>query len=381
MRLQSIDIQGLFGLYDHHIPLNLEERVTILYGPNGVGKTRVLDMLDVLFSPERREDLPELEQLELRFEDSSTLVLQPSPTQPFGMFKARSKGAASAHVNQGDEVGYFGVAGSGPEHIRPHWWLGATGGLQSVFIPTQRISRNPVHSSPDLIAKRLQHQLTSHEQRYSALAQDLDASYPRRLLQPSTEPLPSREELQARLDALHETQRRLKELGLLDQLPVEIEDLSGVDAGRLAALAIHMEDTTRKLAVFAELIPRLERLRDTLGRRFLHKRLEFSREEGLRFISARGEEIPLNVLSSGEQHELILLYTLLFDVGPGTLVLLDEPELSLHLSWQREFMQDLVEIAQLNGFDAIVATHSAQIVGSYRHLLVELKGELSTRAA
>lgn len=43
LRIESISVEGLFGLYDHTIPLNLEDRVTIIHGPNGVGKTKILE--------------------------------------------------------------------------------------------------------------------------------------------------------------------------------------------------------------------------------------------------------------------------------------------------------------------------------------------------
>jgi len=44
--------------------------------------------------------------------------------------------------------------------------------------------------------------------------------------------------------------------------------------------------------------------------------------------------LKLTDLSSGEQQEVVMLYELLFCVQPGTLVLIDEPELSLHVVWQ-----------------------------------------------
>jgi predicted ATP-binding protein involved in virulence len=41
MRIRKLSIEGLFGMFNHVIPLHTDERVTIIHGPNGVGKTTV----------------------------------------------------------------------------------------------------------------------------------------------------------------------------------------------------------------------------------------------------------------------------------------------------------------------------------------------------
>ena len=45
MRLSRIEVSKLFGVFDHVIPLNLSDRITIIHGPNGYGKTAVLLMV------------------------------------------------------------------------------------------------------------------------------------------------------------------------------------------------------------------------------------------------------------------------------------------------------------------------------------------------
>src|SRR5690349_23978347 len=76
-----------------------------------------------------------------------------------------------------------------------------------------------------------------------------------------------------------------------------------------------------------------------------------------------GRPIDVESLSSGEQHELVLLFDLIFRVEKNTLVLIDEPELSLHPDWQMRFVEDLIAIAKNSEFDAVLATHSPYIIG------------------
>ncbi|NJO17137.1 MAG: ATP-binding protein [Thioploca sp.] len=50
LRIKRIEVKKLFNLHDHIINLNLDDNITILHGPNGVGKTVILFMINALFS-------------------------------------------------------------------------------------------------------------------------------------------------------------------------------------------------------------------------------------------------------------------------------------------------------------------------------------------
>jgi predicted ATP-binding protein involved in virulence len=63
----------------------------------------------------------------------------------------------------------------------------------------------------------------------------------------------------------------------------------------------------------------------------------------------------------------------LFKVKPGTLVLIDEPELSLHVVWQTQFLDDLLKIIELQKINVIIATHSPQIINNRWDLTVDLE--------
>src|ERR1700688_2672625 len=48
MRIAEIQVTNLFGTFNHKIPLTNAERVTIIHGPNGFGKTVMLKMIAAL---------------------------------------------------------------------------------------------------------------------------------------------------------------------------------------------------------------------------------------------------------------------------------------------------------------------------------------------
>jgi len=158
-------------------------------------------------------------------------------------------------------------------------------------------------------------------------------------------------------------------LGLEPPLPTK-----RFDETTQRVLAVYIRDTKEKLAVFDDLLARIELIKSIVDSRFLHKALFVDREAGFVLKARDGGPVELSDLSSGEQHELVLLYELLFRAPPGTLILIDEPELSLHIAWQQQFLRDLLKITRLAGLQALIATHSPQIIHDRWDLTVELVG-------
>src|SRR5436189_4252725 len=77
MRIKSITVNGLFGLFNHRVDLHLDDRATIIHGPNGFGKTTILRLVASIFSA----DLNLLLRIPFRtfsvsFEDDSIINLE-----------------------------------------------------------------------------------------------------------------------------------------------------------------------------------------------------------------------------------------------------------------------------------------------------------------
>ena len=54
------------------------------------------------------------------------------------------------------------------------------------------------------------------------------------------------------------------------------------------------------------------------------------------------------------------------------MLLIDEPEISLHIEWQMTFIDELKEIVRLNNLQAVVATHSESILDANWDIQVDL---------
>lgn len=98
----------------------------------------------------------------------------------------------------------------------------------------------------------------------------------------------------------------------------------------------------------------------------------------LRFFQY-GESIPPYLLSSGEKQILVILLTALCEDMLPYVILMDEPEVSLHFDWQKRLI-DLV--SQLNpNAQIILTTHSpAVIMDGWEDTVTEV-GEITVKTA
>jgi predicted ATP-binding protein involved in virulence len=213
----------------------------------------------------------------------------------------------------------------------------------------------------------------------AALSQSLDRTFPARLVQHGLNKRIADEDIQKRLAALEEKRSRLKATGLLEKdEDMNFQIGTTLDDHTKGVLAVYAEDVEKKLSVFDDIVGRLDLLKTFISGRFLYKRMAISKDNGFVFTTLNGTPLTPADLSSGEQHELVLLYELLFRVRPGSLILIDEPEISLHIAWQEVFLRDLLSITSLSHFDVLIATHSPQIIHDRLDLTVRLKGPDNT---
>jgi predicted ATP-binding protein involved in virulence len=275
------------------------------------------------------------------------------------------------------------------EKSLPPWYLRKLDALNIHLIETQRLLRfasdssirsernNQTFTSTVLaLADELKQQIQAKIAQSAELATKLDQSFPMRLAQLDTDhQVESDQVIEERLASLKEKRNFLRRLGLY-QGDQEDKLLQGGNAGFMKpVMQVYAEDNHQKLAVFDELAQKIDLFQRIINARFLYKEIKVDKVFGFSFFSTLNDkEIPLSALSSGEQHELVLFYQLLFDIQPHSLILINEPEISLHVSWQNHFIDDLKAVIKLNPIDILIATHSPSIVGSHWDLTVQLKG-------
>ncbi|GLR77282.1 AAA family ATPase [Aliivibrio sifiae] len=94
--------------------------------------------------------------------------------------------------------------------------------------------------------------------------------------------------------------------------------------------------------------------------------------KGRLVVKFSGEERNLSVLSSGERQIIIMLAHLVLNkrLRKDGVFIVDEPELSLHISWQDMFVEAIQEASP--SLQIILATHSPSIIGGRNYMYVPL---------
>jgi hypothetical protein len=252
---------------------------------------------------------------------------------------------------------------------------------QRLFTEPPRDAADPRRRSPEVQTRMTVEQysedmVSNIQQRLrdsGSLAASLDREFPQRMLETHLPTDATEENIRRLYGEQADYRNRLMESGLIDPETQVFLPSGHIGEMERKVLWIYLNDVQKKLQLFDFLLARVELLRDIINKRFQYKELTVKKEKGFLFLSNHDKsEVPLTALSSGEQHELVLTYDLLFKARKNSLVFIDEPELSLHVSWQRKFLEDIGRISELADLDFVIATHSPSIIHNRRDLMVGL---------
>lgn len=93
------------------------------------------------------------------------------------------------------------------------------------------------------------------------------------------------------------------------------------------------------------------------------KEMRFTATAGIALVGRREEILDPDALSSGEKHLLLLISNAILATFTNAFVIVDEPEISLGLKWQRSLLQELRRCTAGTGVKFLIASHSVQVMG------------------
>lgn len=415
-RMMQFKVEKLFGRFNYDLQLN-KEGLTILTGPNGFGKSTILKCIEALSKGvlgvsyyftidfEKIEVILENYKITIQKEKDKIVIngIKFSKKQFENVVERLDRRLYMRRIDKdtwidrrnGNYISandYFKEIYSDDEEIL--YELNENGSSELVkemkkigmyigkiyFIREQRLITekynprteqkmvNVINELPD----KFRELVSRISNDYSRVANKLDSTYPNRLF--SNEEKIDEEEYRQKMFIMNQKFEKLNKYDLSNMQKSEGVVFKEEHA---KALKIYFDDFDEKYKVYEDLIIKLDMYTDIINSRLKFKNIKISRNDGIKIVDSEneGKTIPLNSLSSGEKQEIVLFYELIFESGNNELLLIDEPEISLHIAWQKMFMDDLLRIVKYKGINSIVATHSPQIINNHWERQIDL-GEI-----
>lgn len=416
MRISRIIVNKLYSAYSYDISIPLDEGSFIITGPNGYGKSTVLRMIqrladgDLLFFY-----LLDFETIVFHYDNNHKMlitkeqVVNEESIEEDANIEYRTKTVFQYQDNVGALVSKYWIDQDYLEEEYKNYRLKRTPkpyGDDPVRRRVRSINdryEDMVRNNPE-IYERLAERIG--QQQFFMILRQIDCKYipAERLYKPENDSLTSiegiiesfhfvyKKEYRHYLEESQQLDRQMidnllneevweyseeeytKRANVLKRRVGDLEEI-GFDTGidikpynkkQSRILSEYLNTVEKKVEACSDFCKKTIAFRKCLERKqFPHKTTRISKTTGIEFLSVdTGVRIPPTKLSSGEQNEIFMLYRLIFTVKDKSILLIDEPENSLHVEWQYEFVDDIEEIARAKDVQVIIATHAPAIVNN-----------------
>lgn len=411
--ISKIHVEKLFGQFDHHLEFQSQSKnapnLMILYGENGTGKTTLLWMLYHLLNKENgrghRSYLvkQQFRSFSVEFNEGTKLSAERDKGDigSFTLSVAKKGRQIASFRYEMDREGDVPNLKSNDKHTVFSTFLP---NFQFGFLPHDRMrtleaegstktttkDSDPDKSSLSFSVSRALAVAREHAIKSSNEGQfTVNAIYTSLLERIATAPrsrsssvAAKRKSLLERIHSQSILMKEFSEFGLIPffkgkDLEAAIEKLPGP---RLVIAEQVLEPWLRgneaRLEALNPLRIAFKTFVDTLNSLYLYKKVSIHLQSGLEIVAQNDHRLAPDVLSSGEKQLLILFCEVIAALKPDTILFIDEPELSLNVTWQEGLINALLQCASGSNVQFVIATHSIELLTRHRDNVVRLSTEI-----
>jgi len=344
MKLKAVSVTGLFGMFDHSVDV-MPEGLTFIHSPNGYGKSTFARMIFLILKGDVNElrDIP-FARMDLTFDDETSIIIEKNEDD---LYVQSQRHEIISEMTEDDMRSIMEVT----------------------YIPSERLI---VRKMDGRLVPAMESYISELSDRIQNAQEDnqLDVRHIDSEDIRNDELVFWSKDLKAKLDFI-------REAGFTTEIPAGLRfPPSRHDVNQSAQdyldLAYAISEYIERNYYLAESVVVFK---DIVNGLFLNKNISINDSGMVGIEFDDGTSLPLNKLSSGEKQIIVMFYKIIFQTAPGSLVIIDEPEISLHVSWQQRMGAIFMDIARLRHLQIVVATHSPQIVHDKWDLANELRAE------
>ena len=330
MKIRSVSVDGLYNGFDYELKLNPD--LTYIHSPNGYGKSTLMHMLYSALKGDSAylEEIP-FKRFDIEFVDGTVLIIENKDCK---LTKMVQKMDLDTRVTDEDVESMSDITYLGPDRLTIRKKDGHL--VNALEFCAQELYETIRRAKDD-------NSLTEYTgERREMSDSELDFWC---------------KDLNAKLDFI-------KDAGFYPVLPTNIKfppSRYEIIDNRKAC-----EDLAYSISEYVDrdyqLAESIIVFKDIVNNIFLNKYIDVTESGKLTVTMANGTSLQLNKLSSGETQILLMFYNILFHSHQDGIVIVDEPEISLHVSWQQMIGDYFSDICRVRKIQMLVATHSPQVI-------------------
>ena len=429
--ISKISVEKLFGYYTYEIPEHGKEygnlsRLIILYGDNGSGKTTILRLLHSILSPamhaghrtfigkqkfkrfevqlvngtrvvaERGGEILEGKYNLSIWKGNSSLVEMELVPNKEGSIRVEGEVEVTLSVFcrllEDLNLGLYFLADNrkvlGKEEAEGEETLTLWTGEEQRLIRGRKIEavngikdmaiQTAINGVNELFRDQTMKGASVGETNVNTIYTDVVKSI---ASTPSNEETVTEVKIGELLDTLGNLKRRSKpfsDLGLISSLDVaEITSvLKKIPAETTtimySVLKPYVDGTTARIDALEEVKDLIVAFIDGTSEFYVDKKVSFDISNGLRIYEKNGKILDPSLLSSGEKQLLLLFCNTIAARGRSGVFIIDEPEISLNVKWQRKLVDSLLKLVGEADVQFLLATHSIELLARHRENVVKL---------
>jgi energy-coupling factor transporter ATP-binding protein EcfA2 len=418
VKILSIYISELFGYKEINIDISKNENLVVLYGDNGSGKTTVLNLIYHLFSPEptkgHRTYIEDIifKSLFILLSNKIEIILEreKANSRPYNIIiKKADEVIISWKWFPQDHPEYIDIRKQ--EEYKKYCQLMEKLNFNIFYVPANRrtdeddsdkdeeiiiqnsngtrlrttLKNNKISLTKTLrqfqqwlrqeIIKRTNIGYRSINDFYNEMIKGVIQN------KETSEDLFQKEYILGRISDIESKNNEYKKYGLSedflkDDILEILKETTENNIVRQIATVLnpYLDSINLRLQSLAELQLLLSKFELNINHLFSEKKLILNIEDGI-VIESHNNKIDPQKLSSGEKQLLLIFCNVITSCSNSQLIIIDEPEISLNVKWQRKFISSILDIIDRKSTHLFIATHSIEMINKYQDNIHQLGGK------